>query len=202
MDRSVTPYVTPWTGEDTSPGAVVVTASGVAYADPVQDALARDLDGALWTLCRGEASGRPEYAAELHPERQKTAMDELLCAGCKKPADRNEHGMLWVLPLLDDAVAADWEAVRSAIPPMCEPCADRAPNLCPVLREGHVKLRVLEAEQIGVRGTLYPRPGEPGEPQADVLVLYDSPDLPFVVARQAVRELCRITVVAFAARLP
>lgn len=202
MDRSVTPYVTPWSGEDTSPGDVMVTASGVTYANPVQDALARDLDGALWTLCRGETSGKPEYAAELHPERQKSTMDGLLCAGCNKPADRNADGMLWVLPLLDEAADTGWECVRAAIPPMCQACADQAPRMCPVLREGHVKLRVLEAEPIGVRGTLYPRPGESAAPQEDVLVLYDSPDLPFVVARQAVRELRRITVVDFAAALP
>jgi hypothetical protein len=202
VDRSVTPYVTPWTGEDTSAAAVTVTASGVTYADPIKDALARDLDGALWTLCQGEASGKPEYAAELHPERQKSAMDGLLCAGCNKPAARNDDGMLWVLPLLDDVAEANWEGVQAAIPPMCEACADKAPRLCPVLRDGHVKLRVLEAEQIGVRGTLYPRPGGPGEPQEDVLVLYGSPDLPFVVARQAVRELRHTTVVAFAAALP
>ncbi|MEU7322695.1 hypothetical protein ABZ682_19385 [Streptomyces griseoviridis] len=82
--------------------------------------------------------------------------------------------------------------------------AVRGPGAHPLpgLREGHVKLRVLEAEQIGVLGTLYPSPGTPGEPQADVLVLYDSPNLPFVLARQAVRELCRTTVVAFAPASP
>ncbi|MFJ9380232.1 hypothetical protein [Streptomyces sp. NPDC101455] len=181
---------------------MTVTASGVVYADPVQDDFARDLDGALWTLCRGMARGKPKYAAELHPERQKTAMDELLCAGCKKPAARDKNGMLWVLPLLDDVVETTWEGVRAAIPPMCEACADQAPRRCPVLREGHVKLRVLEAEQVGVRGTLYPRPGERGEPEPDALVLYASPDLPFVVARQAVRELRRTTVVDFAAAIP
>ncbi|MFF5020246.1 hypothetical protein [Streptomyces sp. NPDC001165] len=85
---------------------------------------------------------------------------------------------------------------------MCEVRAERAPRLCPRLREGHVKLRVREAEPIGVRGTLYPRPGEHGEPDTDALVLYDSPDLPFVVAHQAVRELRRTTVVDFAAAIP
>ncbi|MGP4089640.1 hypothetical protein [Streptomyces sp. KR55] len=63
-------------------------------------------------------------------------------------------------------------------------------------------LRVKEAEQIGVRGTLYPRPGDPGAPIDDALVLYDSPDLPFIVARQIVRELRRCTVVHFAAAAP
>ncbi|MGX4695078.1 hypothetical protein [Streptomyces sp. JNUCC 63] len=202
MKRPTAPYVTPWTGESTPPAPVTVTAACVAYADLVRDALARDLDGVLWTLCGGTTTGRPEYAAELHPERQRTAMDDLLCAGCKKPAARDERGMLWVLALLDDVAAASWEGVRSAIPPMCEACAEQAPRLCPRLREGHAKLRVREAEPIGVRGTLYPRPGGQGAPDLDALVLYDSPDLPFVVARQAVRELRRITVVAFAAAIP
>lgn len=202
MDRPIAPYVTPWTDESTVPAVVAVTASGVEYADPVQDALARDLDGALWALCGGTATGRPEYAAELHPERQPAAMDGFLCAGCGKPAARDERGMLWLLPLLDAAAATSWEGVRTAIPPMCEACAEATPRLCPVLRAGHVKLRVQEAEPIGVRGTLYPRPGEPGEPDTGALVLYDSPDMRFVVARQAVRELRRTTVVAFGAAIP
>ncbi|MFD9394164.1 hypothetical protein ACFWBB_26530 [Streptomyces sp. NPDC060000] len=177
----------------------MTTSAGIAYADPVKDALHRDLDSVLWVVCGGTATGGPAYAAELHPERQKTAMEGLLCAVCKAPAARDERGMLWILPLLDDATDLILEGVRTAVPPMCQSCAEKAPRLCPVLRDGHVELRVHEAEQIGVRGTLYPRPGEHGTPDPDALVLYDSRDLPFVVARQVVRELRRTTVVAFAA---
>ncbi|MDH6629426.1 hypothetical protein M2271_007262 [Streptomyces sp. LBL] len=202
MDRPIAPYVIPWKGETTLPGDIAVTSAGVAYADPVQDALHRDLDGVLWAMCGGTATGGPAYAAELHPERQKTTMEGLLCAGCKEPGDRDERGMLWILPLLDDAADTVWEGVHTAIPPMCATCADRAPRLCPQLGDGHVELRVREADQIGVRGTLHPRPGEPGEPDPNALALYDSPDLPFVIARQAVRELRRTTVVAFAAAFP
>ncbi|MFD5659864.1 hypothetical protein [Streptomyces hirsutus] len=182
------------------PTPVTVTAFGVAYEDPVADAIARDQDGVLWAVCRGTAAGKPEYAAELHPERQKAAMEGFLCACCKKPAARDDHGMLWVLPLLGEPES--WEGLRSAIPPMCEACAQTAPRMCPQLREGHVKLRVREAELVGVRGTLYPRPDRPGAPDLDALVFYDYPDLPFVVARQAVRELRHTTVVAFAAAIP
>ncbi|MFF4575686.1 hypothetical protein [Streptomyces sp. NPDC001410] len=181
---------------------MVVTASGVAYADPVQDAISRDLDGVLWAVCGGTTTGRPEYAAELHPERQRAAMEDLLCACCKETAAHDERGMLWTLPLLDDMPAGRWEGVLSAIPPMCEPCSDEAPRLCPRLREGHLVLRVREAELIGVRGTLYPRPGEQVPLEPNALVLYDSPDLPFVIARQAVRELRSTTVVRFAATIP
>lgn len=68
--------------------------------------------------------------------------------------------------------------------------------LCPRLRKGHVRLRVREADLIGVRGTLHPRPGALGPPDSDALVRHDSPETPFVIARQAVRELRRTTVVA------
>ncbi|GGZ82017.1 hypothetical protein GCM10010389_19890 [Streptomyces echinoruber] len=177
----------------------MVTATGIAYANPVADALHRDLDNVLWERCGGETTGGPAYAEKLHPQRQRTTMEQLLCAGCKAPAARDERGMAWVLPLLDNAPDTVWEGVRTAIPPLCGACADRVPRLCPRLREGHVELRVREAEQIGVRGTLHPSPGEQGPPDPDVLVMYDSPDLPFVVARQVVRELRLTTVVAFTA---
>ncbi|MFJ4084899.1 hypothetical protein ACIP2Z_38900 [Streptomyces iakyrus] len=194
--------MTPWTGESTVIPPVTVTAAGVAYVDPVQDALARDLDGALWALCEGTAAGKPEYANPLHPERQREAMDGFLCACCKKPAARNQDGMLWVLPLLNRAADTRWEGITCGIPPMCESCGESAPRYCPRLREGHVTLRVKEAELIGMRGTLYPRPGAPGIPQPDTLVRYGSPDLPFVVAHEAVRELCEITVVGFGTAIP
>ena len=48
-------------------------------------------------------------------------------------------------------------------------------------------------------GTLYPRPGCPGPAVDDALVLRRSPGERFVVARQAVRELCDVSVVSFAA---
>lgn len=163
MKEPVAPYVTPWTGETRLPAQVVITASEVAYADPVHDALARDVDGVLWELCGGTATGRPDYA-ELHPGRQRETMENLRCAGCNEPAARDGGGMLWLLPLLD-AVTTSWEGVRTAIPPVCEACAEKSPRLCPELRGGHVQLRVREAELVGVRGTLHPRLCEPGVPK-------------------------------------
>ncbi|MEU5083006.1 MULTISPECIES: helix-turn-helix domain-containing protein [Streptomyces] len=116
--------------------------------------------------------------------------------------------MLWVLPLLADEMPdSGWEGVRTAIPPMCEPCADTVISLCPWLRRGYVKLRARRAEEIGVRGTLYRRPGElessadpatswkPVPTDLGALVLYDSPDARFILAREAVRELRKCTVI-------
>ncbi|BDH04922.1 hypothetical protein HEK131_21490 [Streptomyces seoulensis] len=188
------PYVLPRTGELGARVPVIVTSAGVTYPDPVQAAACRDLDGVLWEVREGTPIGPPAYLAELHPARQREAMEGLLCAGCCGPADRGPDGMLWVLPLLGAGPETCWEGMHAAIPPMCAACAELAPTVCPVLRDGHVRLRVREAETIGVRGTLHPRPGMPGPPDPDALVLYDSPDLRFVVARQAVRELCQVTV--------
>ncbi|RZU28306.1 hypothetical protein EV284_6472 [Streptomyces sp. BK022] len=189
------PYVLPRTGELGKREPVIVTPAGVRYADPALTETWRDLDGVLWEVREGAPTGPPAYTAELHPVRQPEAMDGLLCAGCREPADRGPDGMLWLLPLLGAAPDTRWEGVRTAIPPMCATCAELAPTVCPVLGDGHVELRVREAGPIGVRGTRHPRPGEPGDPDPDALVLYDSPDLPFVVARQAIRELRRTTVV-------
>ncbi|WP_328584972.1 hypothetical protein [Streptomyces sp. NBC_00370] len=198
MRRPIVPYVIPWAGETISHPEPVITPAGIHYADPHQDQLHRDLD-TLWEQCTGDPTGQPQYTAELHPARQKKAMEGLLCAGCKAPAARYMNGMTWVLPLYDDTPPDHWDGVHTTIPPMCKICAKMAPQWCPRLREGHVELRVREAEHIGVRGTLYPRPGEPGVPDPDALVLFDSPDLPFVVARHVVRELHRTTLIRFAA---
>ncbi|MFD6024572.1 hypothetical protein [Streptomyces griseoluteus] len=193
----LTPYVLPRTGELGPPVPVVVTPAGVRYADPAQDQNWRDIDGTLWEVREGTPTGPPAYTAELHPARQREAMEQLRCAGCYGPADRGPEGMLWLIPLLGAAPDSRWEGVRAAVPPMCAVCADLAPRVCPVLREGHVTLRVREAEPIGVLGTLHPRAGEPGPPDPDALIVYDSDALPFVVARHAVRELRRVTVTSW-----
>ncbi|WP_406054016.1 hypothetical protein OG462_42535 [Streptomyces sp. NBC_01077] len=176
MPRPSVPYVVPWTGETTPLGDIVISALGVAYANPVRDAYQADLDGVLWALCGGTQTGGPAYAKELHPMRQKAVMMRPLCAGCKELPERDERGTLLLLRLLDDALDTVWEGVRTVIPPMCEDCADEAKENCPRLLDGHVELRVREAEKVGVRGTLHPRFGESVEPDPDAVVLYDTPD--------------------------
>ncbi|MGW0606141.1 hypothetical protein [Streptomyces sp. NPDC002640] len=189
------PYVTGWSGEHPLPARTVVSPGGVSYADPDLDRAARDDDGILWELCTGTRTGRPRHT-DLHPQRQRHAMERLLCAVCATPADRRPGlGMLWLLPLLDSPPHGAWDGVLTSIPPLCADDAELASRHCPQLRAGHVRLRVREAGRVGVRGVLHPRPGEPGPPDSDALVLDGSPDLPFVVARQLVRELRRCTVI-------
>ncbi|MEU7086793.1 helix-turn-helix transcriptional regulator [Streptomyces achromogenes] len=197
---SSVPFVVEWTGETRSPAALVMTPQGIAYANPGVDVASR-VDDVLWEARVGTRTGRPRHAV-LHPARLRDVMQELRCAGCKGLPDRTADGVPWVLPLLaDEAPGGGWEGVLTSIPPMCQDCASAATTLCPWLSDGYVKLRVRQAEHVGVRGNLYRRPGESEtSPElvltdVDTLVRYDSPDLPFVVAREPVRELRECTVI-------
>lgn len=122
-------------------------------------------------------------------------MEALNCAVCVAPADRSALGMLWLLPLLDESVSGLWEGMLTSIPPICASHAEIAPEYCPVLREGHAVLRVRRAELVGVRGTVYPRPGTSQSLERDAVVLHDSPQARFVVAQEAVRRLSAVSVV-------
>nr|WP_202513365.1 MULTISPECIES: hypothetical protein [unclassified Streptomyces] len=175
------------------PERTILTPAGVFYADPRVDRGSRDDDQVLWLVCGGQQTGRRVFQV-MHPARQREAMRALRCVTCNEPGARNADGMLWLLPLL--AEGTGWEGVQTTVPPSCEPCADRVAERCPWMRDGYVRLRVRVAEQIGVRGTLYPRPGQPDPVRSDVLVRYDSPDARYVVARYAVRELSEATVEA------
>ncbi|MFD4376811.1 hypothetical protein [Streptomyces sp. NPDC058486] len=182
-------------GEIILPIDLTVGPNRVFCDDPTWDALARDEFDVLWVVTAGKPSGTAAYAEELHSEQQRTAMESRLCAGCKGEPSRNRDGMLWILPLLDYADDTRWAGVETVVPPMCHDCADDAKLRCPRLREGYAELRVQEAELIGVIGTLYPRPGEAGEPDPDKLVLFESSDLAYVVARQLVCRLDKVTVI-------
>ncbi|MFE0773358.1 hypothetical protein [Streptomyces sp. NPDC058861] len=183
-------------GETVPTFDTLVGSYGVAYTDPFKDTFHRDADGILRAICEGPRTGGPAHARELHPYRQREAMERLLCAGYSGPPSRDERGVLRVLPLLDDADDPTRGCVQTVIPPMCDPCKTKATQACPRLRDGHVELRVKEAEKIGVWGTLYPPAGVEGEPVPDALVLFNSPDEGRVIARRPVRELRDFTVVA------
>jgi hypothetical protein len=52
--------------------------------------------GALWARMTSE-TGQPFYGL-LHPTRQRTCMESLLCQVCAKPADRTRRGVLFLTP--------------------------------------------------------------------------------------------------------
>ncbi|MEU7478913.1 hypothetical protein AB0A63_23205 [Lentzea sp. NPDC042327] len=154
----------------------------------------RDRHGVLWTQTvsrRGD--GRPEFA-RVHPQRQRRAMERLLCQVCGNPADQDETGVLW---LLRD-FRGDWpnwpEGMASTEPPVCRPCVPLSRRLCPSLRKGVVAVRVRHHPIAGVRGSLY-RPGT----LAPVAVragdfAYDDPFVHRVLASALIRELRGCTV--------
>lgn len=125
------PFVLRHKSETLASPTTVTTLRGITYASPGRDARHRDVDEVLWAVCAGTPTGSACYAEELHPDRQRTAMEQFLCAGCKKPAARDERGMAWILPLLDNATDTVWEGAQTAIPPVCEMCVVLSPQVCP-----------------------------------------------------------------------
>ena len=51
-------------------------------------------------------------------------MSGLLCQFCRRPADRNEEGVLWLIDAEpDDPVLWSGAPERTSHPPLCMPCA-------------------------------------------------------------------------------
>ncbi|GAA1969423.1 hypothetical protein [Kitasatospora viridis] len=170
--------------------------------NPSADELPHDRDshGILWSrMTLHPGRGRPEYG-RVHPGRQRRAMQRLLCQVCGKPADQNEAGTLWLLK--NDHT--DWPAwpedMAATHPPICTPCADLAPRLCPHLREDHVLIRVRDCSALAIYGALY-RPAPLGpEPVNDVTVTPDDPRARWILAAQLVRALRGCTTEPFTRR--
>ena len=121
----VVPYVTSWSEEEKQPAEIILRTSmgigfGIAYAD--ETPTDRDRDGILWTrrnLRHGH--GRPQFG-KIHSLRQRRAMRRLLCQVCAQPADRNDDGVLWLLPDYYQEAEGWPENYDLAEPPICLAC--------------------------------------------------------------------------------
>ncbi|OUD02586.1 hypothetical protein CA983_14280 [Streptomyces swartbergensis] len=194
----VVPYISAWSGEQPFRRPIVYDAArgGIGYADETPED--RDQYGVLWngrTVAQGV--GRPEYG-NPHPQRQREAMQHLLCQGCRCPRDDDPRGVLW---LLEDR-RGDWAGwpnnLLTAHPPSCAPCIVKMRDSCPHLAEtGHVAVRARSSEVCAVYGRLW-APSAFGvpvrTPKKDV-VAYGSPAARWVLAGQLVRSLHDCTVV-------
>jgi hypothetical protein len=196
----VVPYITTWSAELSSEPTLVVPGSvGIAYRD--EGFNERDIDGVLWSRTPSRPRvGRPVFS-HVHPLRQRRVMRSLRCQICAGPADRTEHGVLWVLH--DDR--DDWhgwpENMAATHPPVCLTCAPKAIRLCPHLCGGYVAVRVQDPEPYGVYGTLY-RPGPLfAEPVNDVTLPYGDPRIPMLLASQLALNLEGCTIVDLADEL-
>lgn len=178
------------------PAATVTLASlsGVAFTDERPED--RDSRGVLWNR-RGDArgEGRPEFG-NVHPARQRKAMQELLCQVCGGPSNRNDRGVLW---LLEDG-RGDWKGwpndLLTAHPPVCLPCAREASRSCPHLRPGNVAVRVASSDVCAVYGTPYILVGRRLIRRDKDVVALNSPAIRWVVAGQLVRSLSGCTLVS------
>jgi hypothetical protein len=189
------PFITAWSGEQhVEPLVVYRLLGGIGYSgEQPQD---RDSRGVLWLrrhAARG--SGRPLYG-DVHPGRQRLAMERLLCQVCGEPTDTDERGVLW---LLEDA-RTDWEGWPNELltthPPICRPCVSTARQECPHMWRGSVLVRVGRSEVCAVWGRRY-TPSRLGPvPIASAVVLFDSPLLGWTVASQLVRALYECKIVS------
>lgn len=184
----VVPFIAAWSGERTVRRRITWRSDGIAYAD--EEPADRDQHGVLWRgRARARGVGRPRYG-EVHPARQRDAMEHLLCQVCGAPADRDERGTLW---LLQDT-RSDWrgwpEDALTTHPPVCMPCARQAVDLCPHLRGRYAVVRVRESDPCAVAGTLW-QPTALGAPQrlGNHVVSYQDPAARWVTAGQLVRSL-------------
>ena len=182
------PDVVTWTGEELPPATVVMTPNGVAYAD--ERPRDRDVDDVLWARSGNDRTGEPQFA-DMHPARQRAAMENLTCQVCTKPAERTPEGVMWLLPD-DRSQHTDWpdwpNGVATSNPPVCERCAPIAADRCRRLRRGCVAFRAREAELVGVEGWVYPPPGAAAS-RGHRVVLFDDPAIRWTIADQLIREL-------------
>ncbi|WP_254407055.1 hypothetical protein [Streptomyces sp. GMY02] len=198
----VVPYVTAWSAEwPLYPPPVTGRSGGrgIAYVD--EHSIDRDEEGVLWTRAMYRpGQGRPEFG-NVHPLRQRRAMQRMLCQICGGPADRNGQGVLW---LLADH-RGDWpgwpETMAATHPPVCLPCAAESTRACPHLRRGFVTVRVREPRISGVYGARYYPPNPFIGPVEDVVKAYGDHGIRWVIASQLAMELRGCTFVDLTAEL-
>ncbi|MFE9810727.1 hypothetical protein [Streptomyces sp. NPDC005548] len=199
----IVPYIAAWSGEQPHRRQVVYgPRGGLAFADEtIED---RDQHGVLWNgraMRRG--AGRPAYG-DVHPARQRVAMEHLLCQVCGHAAHRDARGVLW---LIEDA-RGEWdgwpEGLLTTHPPVCLPCAGMAVRMCPHLAGGGtLAVRVRSSDACAVYGRVWSSSpfGQPLRTAARDVVAYGTAAARWVVAGQLVRSLHDCTVVDLQAEL-
>lgn len=192
----VVPFIAAWSGEQPHNRTVVYSGrGGIAFADEVPED--RDQYGVLWNgRALSQGTGRPEYG-NVHPLRQRVAMEHLLCQVCGMPADRNRLGVLW---LLEDN-RADWKGwpndLLTVHPPICLPCAGKSVSMCPHLVDNSVAVRVRESDVCAVYGRVWSSSafGHPVRTALKDVVPYRTTAAQWVLAGQLVRALSGCTIV-------
>lgn len=191
LGRFVAPYITAWSEEVGSQNELVeVPGRGIAFAD--ESVADRDSRGVLWfRMPFLPGVGRPVFG-QVHPLRQRRAMQRLLCGVCGGPPSRTDEGVLWVVRDYREDWP-DWpERMAVNEPPICLACLSLSRRLCPALRRGAVAFRARRFPVVGVRGGLYA-----AGPRliGTATVGYDDPAIRWVAAANLLRELHACTLV-------
>lgn len=193
------PYISTWSGESISQNGrdqiiELPDGNGIGYAN--ETILDRDAYGVLWsrTLIR-IGDGRPLFK-QIHAARQRRAMERLLCQVCAQPSDRNEDGVLWLIP---GDYRDDWrnwpEGLCNPHPPLCLRCADVSTQLCPALRNKYVAVRARHYPISGVLGTRYQAATFRPQMVGGDVIDYTDPAVRWVQASQLVRTISSCTIV-------
>ncbi|MFI8194381.1 hypothetical protein ACIF8T_37615 [Streptomyces sp. NPDC085946] len=189
------PFITAWSGEQPQQRTVVYAGrGGIAFADERPED--RDQYGVLWNgRAMAPGTGHPLYG-DVHPLRQRHAMQHLLCQVCGGPADRDERGALW---LLEDN-RSDWTGCPNDLltthPPLCLPCASTAVTQCPHLTGNAVAVRVRDSDVCAVYGRIWSTSacGRPVRTAVKDVVPYSTMATRWVLAGQLVRALNHCTL--------
>lgn len=198
-DGLTVPYVTLWSGErHISLTDLWLHNGGLRYAN--EGPWDRDARRGLRERWEGGyGDGEPLWRS-VHSERQRTAMEHLLCQVCAHPADRTNKGTLFLVP--GSATASHLEETRTSQPPLCLPHALIARTQCPRLRRSHTALRARKTSLWGLHGIAYVTRPRPAHRPTNSLavdqtcsVAYGTPELTYVLGSQLIRELRRVTVV-------
>lgn len=108
----------------------------------------RDEYGWLWYPGPEDEKGVPEFA-QVHPERQRRAMDELRCQVCGEQAPGN---LRWLVPGVPKAN----RDIITAHAPVCGQCEGIARHFCPHLRDHKWTTIVARTvERYGVIGDVF-----------------------------------------------
>lgn len=189
----VVPYVTARSEERLLPCRLVHRrAGGLGYADETPHD--RDSFGALWVrprLLAKRRRGEPRLQ-DIHPYRQRRAMDHMLCQVCARPPADPAGPHLFLLRGTGGPIR---EGERTASPPVCVPCAALSVQLCQALtRDRWVAAWVQHTPAWGVRGTVHdPRTLQPLPGRYMERVEYGSPLAAWTVAARLVVELQGVT---------
>ncbi|MFC8075164.1 hypothetical protein ACFUN8_06460 [Streptomyces sp. NPDC057307] len=156
----------------------------------------RDSHGNLWIRMEEPTEpGRILYDS-MHPARQRTCMERMLCQICAGPADRDRHGWLFIDWRREDSPPTWPERSITSMPPLCTAHVQLSLRQCPFLRRTeHAVLRVRKPHLYGASGTLY-RLTDHGwlASENDALFPYSKPRHPGLLASRLHRELRGVTV--------